>query len=166
MKKILAIVFLSLFVFLSVYLSSQTNFNLDCYQKYKKCIKENEKAEIPCSFEICSFEQCICKETTVPNPVTHMDDTDPGAWGTAITVCSPWSNLISQCVEKNYGRTKNSNINDKIKEKIAVLISKLEKVRERIKTRKTRETKSTNAIKKIDSQIKSLKKILNKSKES
>ncbi len=162
MKKIFVFTFLSVFLFLSYILSAQTNFNTDCYQKYKKCIEENEKAQIPCSYEFCSFEECICKEMTVTNPMTHMDDTDPGAWGTAITVCSPWTDLISQCVEENYGKAKSRSIKNKIKNRIEVLISKLEKVRDKIKLRKTRGTQSKKVLKKIDYQIKSLKRILKK----
>lgn len=161
MKKVFVFTFLFVFLFLSYSVLAQSNFNMDCYQKYKKCIKDNEEANIPCAFEFCNFEQCICKEMTVPNPMTHMDDTDPGAWGTAITVCSPWSDLISKCVEKHYGNSRSRSIDTKIKTKIEILIKNLENIKKNIMKRRTRSLKDTKALEKIDKQIKNLKKILN-----
>ncbi len=141
---------------------SQKRFDFDCYQKYKQCIKENKEANIPCYFDFCNYEQCICKETKVTNPMTHYEDTDPGAWGTAIVVCSPWTQIISECVTNYYKENKNkdSKISSKVRNLTLRAINRLKNFKTRLRRVKRRGGNINNLDKKIDNQIKSLKKAI------
>ncbi len=156
MKRIL-LIFVILF-FLVATTFPQSRFDFDCYQKYKKCIKENKEAKIPCYFEFCNFEQCICKETKVINPITHHEDTDPGAWGTAITVCSPWAQSISQCIDNYYKENGDNDCKTSSKLKTLTLktINKLKELKTKIKRFKKRGKGLNDFEKKIEKQIKLL----------
>ncbi len=59
-----------------------------------------------CCEERCDYGACIARETTVQMPVGQMKD--PGAWGTAMAVCTPFIQIIQQCakehVEGRYGK--------------------------------------------------------------